>query len=77
MLGLGHYIYAGEDLPEGHEPEKINEDEQKLLHALIVETETDLEKFFMAFKIKSLQEMPKERFPKALAALEKKMGAKQ
>jgi hypothetical protein len=77
MLGLGHYIYAGEDLPEGHEPEKINEDEQKLLHAMIVETETDLEKFFMAFKIKSLQEMPKDRFPKALAALEKKMGAKQ
>ena len=73
MLGLGHYIYAGEDLPEGHEPEKINEQEAELLKRMIEETSTDLEKFFMAFKIKSLQEMPKERFPKALAALEKKM----
>ncbi len=74
MCGLGAYIYAGEDLPIV-EPEKINDDEQKLLHAMIVETGTDLEKFFMAFKIKSLSEMPKERFPKALAALEKKMEA--
>ena len=76
MMGLGHYIYAGEDLPEGHEPEKINEMEAKLLSRLIDETESDLDKFCMAFKIKSLEEMPKDRFDKALAALEKKLEAK-
>ena len=73
MMGLGHYIYAGEDLPTV-EPEKIDDKQQQLLHDLIVETSTDLEKFFMAFKIKSLADMPKERFDKALSALQKKMA---
>jgi hypothetical protein len=74
-MGLGHYIYAGEDLPQGTEPEKIDDKEQQLLHDMIVETNTDLEKFFAAFKIKSLSEMPKERFEKALTLLKKKMEA--
>jgi len=73
MMGLGHYIYAGEDLPTV-EPEKIDDKEQQLLHDMIVETETDLEKFFSAFKIKALSEMPKERFEKALNLLKKKMA---
>jgi hypothetical protein len=76
MCGLGAYIYAGEDLPIV-EPEKINEHEQKLLHDLIVKTETDLHKFFAAFKIKALADLPKDRFEKALAALEKKLEAKE
>jgi hypothetical protein len=75
MMGLGWYIYAGEDLPIV-EIEKINEQEQKLLHDLIVKTETDLHKFFAAFKIKALADLPKDRFEKALAALEKKLEAK-
>jgi len=77
MMGLGHYIYAGEDLPQGTEPEKIDDKEQQLLHDMIVETNTDLEKFFAAFKIKSLSEMPKERFEKALNLLKKKMEAEK
>ena len=76
LAGLGHNIFSNEDLPTGYEPEKIDDKEQQLLHDLIVETGTDLEKFFSAFKIKSLSEMPKERFEKALNLLKKKMEAK-
>jgi len=76
MMGLGWYIYAGEDLPIV-EPEKISDEQQKELHDLIVETDTDLEKFFAWLKVKALADMTAPQYEKAKAALEKKMGAKQ
>jgi hypothetical protein len=75
MLGLGHYIYAGEDLPEGKEPEKINEQEQALLARLIEETGTDVERFYAAYRINSFQDLLKDRFDHALKRLEAKMEA--
>lgn len=72
MMGLGWYIYAGEDLPIV-EPEKISDEQQKELHDLIVKTETDLEKLFAAFKIKALADLPTQLFPKVKGALEKKL----
>lgn len=77
MLGLGHYIYAGEDLPEGKEPEKINEHEQELLSRLIQETDTEIDKFCSAYRIKSLQDLAKDRFDHALQRLEAKLAAKE
>jgi len=68
MLGLGWYIYAGEDLPIV-EAEKISEEQQKELHDLIVETDTDLEKFFAWLKIKALADMTAPQYEKAKAAL--------
>ena len=77
MLGLGHYIYAGEDLPEGKEPEKINEQEQALLARLIEETGTDVEKFYAAYRINSFQDLLKDRFDHALKRLEAKLAAQE
>jgi len=68
MCGLGAYIYAGEDLPIV-EPEKIGDEQQKELHDLIVETETDLEKFFAWLKVKALADMTTPQYEKAKAAL--------
>lgn len=72
MCGLGAYIYAGEDLPI-IEPEKISDDQQKLIHDLIVETDSDLEKFFGWLKIKALADMNTQQFEKAKAALTKRL----
>ena len=68
MMGLGWYIYAGEDLPIV-EPEKISDEQQKELHDLIVETDTDLEKFFAWLKVKALADMTAPQYEKAKAAL--------
>lgn len=68
MLGLGWYIYAGEDLPIV-EAEKISDEQQKELHDLIVETDTDLEKFFAWLKVKALADMTAPQYEKAKAAL--------
>ena len=72
MCGLGAYIYAGEDLPIV-EPEKISEEQQKELHDLIVKTGTEMDRFFAAFKITALAELPMTRFDNAKTRLEEKL----
>jgi len=73
LYGLGHYIYAGEDLP-AVEIQPVTEGQVAELVALI-ETLGDrinLEAFLGFFKIASLAEMKSSDFAKAKALLEKK-----
>lgn len=75
MFGLGLYIYNGEDKPEIEEEplELISAEQLQILQDLIKESKADLEKFLIAFSIKSLKEMPKQNFVNATKALNKKL----
>ena len=76
LYGLGHYIYAGEDLPSVEAP-LITDQQASELVAMIDELgeKVDFALFLKFFKIGSLPEMKASDFPKAKAALEKRMQA--
>lgn len=75
LHGLGLYIYAGEDLPEGAEPAKVTEEQQSHLQTLLEEVHADQNKFFNYFKIEKLADLPASEYQRAAAALEKKRKA--
>ena len=77
MLGLGTYIYAGSDLPMGQDVETIDEKQQKLVHDLLVETGSDLEKFLLAFKVKALADLTPESYNRAIQILQKKLVSQE
>ena len=72
MFGLGHYIYAGEDLPEASN-DTIDGDQYKAIMSLIEKTNSDIAKFCKAFNIESVEAMPQKAFQKALTALQRKV----
>jgi hypothetical protein len=76
LYGLGHYIYAGEDLPSIEAP-LISDQQASELVAMIGELgeRIDFALFLKFFKIGSLPEMKASDFAKAKAALEKRMQA--
>lgn len=81
LYGLGHYIYAGTDLPQA-ELERmyspITEDQSKELHALIAQLDGDIDMpaFLKFFGISTISNLKQSDFQKAKLALEKKLGAK-
>lgn len=54
--------------------ELVNEKELGILIDFITQTETNTEKFCQAFKIESLESLPKSQFPKAKSMLQAKMN---
>ena len=70
MHGLGHYIYAGEDLPKA---ESVEEADIKVLVGLIEQTKTDLGRLLTHFKINSLADMDLAQFKQAVTLLESKI----
>jgi len=70
MHGLGHYIYAGEDLPRA---ESISEDELKALSDMIEVTETDTDRLLKHFKVESLQAMDSAQCRQAMTLLKHKV----
>ena len=70
MHGLGHYIYAGEDLPKA---ESISEDELKALSDIIEATETDTARLLKHFKVESLQAMDSAQCRQAMTLLKHKV----
>lgn len=73
MFGLGHYIYAGEDLPEVDESKIIDDHQVKVIYDLIEKTSSDIEKFLKAFRIDCVEDMPAHAFQKAFDMLQKKI----
>ena len=76
LLGIGLYIYAGEDLPqvEAEELRKpLTSDQVDNLCQLLEATDTDYDQFINHFKIVSLSEMTAGQYQNALSILEKKM----
>ncbi len=84
MFGLGLYIYAGEDLPEGEEvveqrpqpqaPRRINQVEGETIMAFIEETNSDIEKLCNAYKVSSIGEMVLTQYQDAMKKLTAKKG---
>jgi len=70
MHGLGHYIYAGEDLPKA---ESISETELKALSDMIEVTETDTDRLLKHFKVESLQAMDSSQCRQAMTMLKHKV----
>jgi hypothetical protein len=75
LHGLGLYVYAGEDLPEGATPATITEEEQRRLREIIEEVGADQDKFLEYFKIEDLAALPTADYQRAINALEKKRKA--
>jgi hypothetical protein len=75
MFGLGHYIYAGEDLPESVSVElskPITPKQVAEVNALLAETKSNLPGFLNAMKVASVEELTITTLPKAMDALQKK-----
>lgn len=75
MLGLGVYIYAGEDLPRAvveQNEQPIDPKQVAIIGDLIKELEVDEERFCKAFSIKSIDGLKNVQFDQALAMLHKK-----
>ena len=70
MFGLGHYIYAGEDLPRA---ELISEEELRALSDIIELTETDTDRLLKHFKVESLQAMDSAQCRQAMTLLKHKV----
>ena len=82
LHGLGLYVYAGEDLPNGEEPPKakvtpissvktITVGQQRYLQRLLEEAGWDEQRLLDYFSIASVEELPMSEFDRALAALKK------
>ena len=72
MFGLGLYIYAGEDLPE-EVVTLIDIKQIGILSGLITATNTDIQAFCNAYKIKTVSELNVNFFKKALEQLQSKL----
>ena len=73
MFGLGHYIYAGEDLPLAVMDTPISEDQSVKLKGLLEQTDSDVKKFCQVFKCKTVDELSVAQYDRAIAMLEKKL----
>ena len=74
MFGLGHYIYAGEDLPGTDST--ITPDQAAVLKSKIEKFGVDPAKFCNAFAIESMDQLPAAQFNRAIAMLDKRGGGK-
>ena len=72
MFGLGHYIYAGEDLPKA---DSISEEELKALSDIIEVTKTDTARLLNHFKVDSLQAMDSAQCRQAMTLLKQKVAS--
>jgi len=72
MFGLGHYIYAGEDVPQGQAISVVDADQVKVIEDFIVETQSDFEGFKKAYKIKEIAELTIPSYEKAIKQFEAK-----
>ena len=74
MFGLGHYIYAGEDLPLAVSDAPITEIQSAKLKQLLEKTESDVKKFCQVFKCKTVDELSVAQYDRAISMLEKKIA---
>lgn len=81
MFGLGHYIYAGEDIPAAEKDRKerdeemavISDDQAKELNMLAKECLQDMEKFCEFYQIACLELLPAAKYQQAYDLLKQKV----
>ena len=72
MFGLGHYIYAGEDINPVIANAVISDDQIIAIKKLLDETGADSEKFCKWLKVRSVDQILAIHYDRAVAALEAK-----
>ena len=81
IMGLGLYIYAGEDLPAAEkermrvemENAMVSEAQAETLNDLIKDTATDADKFCEHYKIAAIEMLPLSQFEQAVTMLKTKL----
>jgi hypothetical protein len=76
---LGHYIYAGEDLPPAEQARLesyITPEQARKVSELLSETESDVIAFCRYFKVECIDMLRQKDLEQAIFALQKKLGAK-
>ena len=77
MFGLGHYIYAGEDLPEEPaELPRISGMQLSVIEAYLISTGVSEERFCQKYAVNKVEELKALQYDRAVAALEAKSKAK-
>lgn len=72
MFGLGHYIYAGEDLPQAVVNATVNEDQVISIKKLLDETKVNQAVFLKWLKVESISYILASNYDRVIAALEAK-----
>ena len=76
MLGLGQYIYAGEDIPKVEQEalsRPISDDQVETLAEMIKATATDIDKFLAFYEIGHIEELKCVMYEQAYAMLRRKL----
>lgn len=79
LFGLGHYIYAGEDLPSGVQEEERKVSEQQIIELveLLEATQSDIAIFLEFFKADKLENLAADKFERAKFMLQAKLTKTQ
>jgi hypothetical protein len=75
MLGLGCYIYAGEDLPTSEKEalqKTLNDNQRSEINKLLKETNADLHAFLAHYEVDSVGSMTQAVYEQALSTLKEK-----
>lgn len=75
MFGLGHYIYAGESVPQqgdSEAPATITDEQAANIKARLAATKSDVKAFCYALKIENVDAMPANAYAMAEAMITKK-----
>tara|TARA_E500000318_G_scaffold110299_2_gene125341 strand:- start:828 stop:1502 length:675 start_codon:yes stop_codon:yes gene_type:complete len=75
MFGLGHYIYAGENIPMSEKEaleQPLTDEQRKEIDDLLEETNADVDAFLKHYEIESVQEMSQAVYDQALKMLQTK-----
>ena len=73
MFGLGHYVYAGENIPMSEKEaleQPLTDKQIKQINDLLEETDADVDKFLNLYEVESVQEISQAVFDQALSVLE-------
>ena len=73
MFGLGHYIYAGEDLPEAVVKATVSEEQITKIINLIDHAKVDMPKFMKWLKVDKVDHILASNYDRVIAALEAKL----
>lgn len=75
MFGLGHYLYAGEDLPRTEPPAGEPEEQIACIEDLLIKMpENTVDGFLEYYKVKRPADIPHYQLADAIIKLEKKLG---
>jgi hypothetical protein len=75
MLGLGCYIYAGEDLPASEKEafeKPLSEDQRSEINKLLQETNANLDAFLAHYEVDSVKSMTQAVYDQAIKVLQTK-----